>query len=478
MNSAAPVALRFTLGLALGLAPLAGCGRDSRPPPLPDTSPSQPAPTDGADTLPEPDAPGDEDAAPSEETGADVVEARAALSPGDFRIHAAPDALMVYRSTPVRLQLRLATTSDRPDDAAPGELPEGLGCVWRLGDGTPEVEGCDIEHVFLGGSADARVGVRVQRLGESVELHRIIPLERLPVSGPRVTPDEDIPRAPDGPTSFRTVFISDTSGLGTEALTELAGIIASLGPHLVIHQGGIGSVDDDEELAGSEGWTAHRQGLAEPLRARQIPLVIVPSPGDLASGAEIRRPLDPDGGEGAPLDLAHAEGFPARYALSFRGVYFAIISGADLEAKDHGGEASLAWLRARLSEAQIYESRIVLSHLPLHAFSPDTSVGLIGPKFKLYELLHRGRATALVSAGHRVYFKGRYGALPVLSVGSASRSGRLIGHDHEQPRSITVMDVESGVPARIFALVARRGEPFAARFDESYLPETVEVYTR
>jgi hypothetical protein len=40
------------------------------------------------------------------------------------------------------------------------------------------------------------------------------------------------------------------------------------------------------------------------------------------------------------------------------------------------------------------------------------------------------------------------------------------------------MDVVNGVPTRIFALVARGGEPFSALFDESYLPETVEVYTR
>lgn len=163
-----------------------------------------------------------------------------------------------------------------------------------------------------------------------------------------------------------------------------------------------------------------------------------------------------------------------RYALSFRGVFFAIISGAE---QDQGADSGLKWLKTRLAEAQVYESRLVLSHLPLHPFSAVRSE-VLGPRFKLYELLHRGRVTALVSAASRAFFKGRYGALSVLSVGSAKGGMTLLGHDHEQPASIAIIDFENGTPSRVFALVSRGDTMFSELFDETRLPETVEVYTR
>ena len=41
-------------------------------------------------------------------------------------------------------------------------------------------------------------------------------------------------------------------------------------------------------------------------------------------------------------------------------------------------------------------------------------------RFRLYELFLRARVTAVISAGYRVFFEGRYGALPVISVGTLS----------------------------------------------------------
>jgi hypothetical protein len=270
------------------------------------------------------------------------------------------------------------------------------------------------------------------------------------------------------------VLLADTAG---RPLEGLAPQILALGPALVIHLGGLVTPDDP-----TSGFAALRDGLAERLRAEHVPLLIAPSPEDLEADAEIRRPLGPDGDA---LELLSPEGFPERWALSFRGVFFAFIARGDLEVKQDS-LSTLAWLKARLDEAQVYESRIVVSHLPLHPFgarrpyappSPTQPPATLVPKFKVYELLLRARTTALISAAHAVYFKGRYGALPVLSVGSPTAGETLLGTESPQPPTLAVMDIENGIPVRIFALEPKDGA-FSQIFDESYLPETVEVYTR
>jgi hypothetical protein len=168
--------------------------------------------------------------------------------------------------------------------------------------------------------------------------------------------------------------------------------------------------------------------------------------------------------------------------MSYDGVYLLFLSGGEQSSE------SLSWVRERLSEAQVYESRLVFSYLPLHPFGEHVPAGpephTLSPKFKVYELLLRARVTALLSAGHEVYYKGRYGALPVVSVGSASQAGqRLLGSELAQPASIVVVDVERGLPERVFALADPEGDaatsdPLSAILDEAFLPETVEVYTQ
>lgn len=411
----------------------------------------EPTTPPASDTTEAPDTNPDSDSANAPE-----VAPAPRLDASAYAIEATPEQLMVYRSTPVVLKIK--TT---------GELPAGLACRWRMGDGSPELDGCRVEHVFLGGSADARIAVSLRLGGEELTLTRIVPLERLEVLKRPADPDSGLPKAPHGPTSFRAVFVADTASLEPEALDALATAVSALSPHLLIHVGGLADPSD------SSRWTALRDRLVERLRGQNIPVLVAPSPTDLSAGAEVRRPLD---GRGEPLELIDGDSFPGRYALSFRGVFFAVLSGADQELD---GATGLKWLRARLAEAQVYESRLVLSHLPLHPFSAKgaTPGELLGPRFKLYELLHRGRVTALVSSG-QAFFKGRYGALPVLAVGSAATGGTLLGVEREQPSSLSVIDFEDGVPARVFAVVSSEGRPFSALFDETLLPETVEVYTR
>ena len=116
-----------------------------------------------------------------------------------------------------------------------------------------------------------------------------------------------------------------------------------------------------------------------------------------------------------------------------------------------------------------------MSYLPLHKFG-DAHLGSLDKRFRLYELFLRARVTTLFSAGYRVYFNGRYGALPVVSVGAlAGPGGKLSGSDFAQPNSFVVVDQVGGVKQRVLAV---EGPTFDAVFDEGLLPESVEVYTR
>ncbi|MFO0750252.1 MAG: PKD domain-containing protein [Myxococcota bacterium] len=396
------------------------------------------------------------DAGPSLAVDA-AVDGETAAETGPPLFEFQPPELMVYRSTAVHFK------------AAPPAGHEAAACEWNFGDGLPIEEGCVVSHTFHGGNADERVTVTFRDGAWSFAATRIVPLERLPVSVPSDRPDPQagtIPAKPKaGPTSFRAVLLAD---LGPGDLELCARRVIELGADLAIVVGGAAQSDD------ASPWEHARSQLAEPLRTAGVPVLWGMSPADLASGPEVRRPSDPKhpGPSGDLLDLADGEHFPERWAIAFHGAYLAFVSGATLD------DGALDWLRARLAEAQIYESRIVFSYLPLHPFSErgPAAGSTLGPKFKVYELLLRARATAFVSAGHRAYFKGRYGALPVVSVGPVTGPGeRLAGHDFEQPASIVVLDVDNGVPSKIFAL---EGPGFAQVLDEGYLPETVEVYTR
>jgi hypothetical protein len=381
-----------------------------------------------------------------------------------LRIEHEPATLQVYRSTPMRLWVEL------PPERA------GAECRWSFGGGaTPDdaARACAIERVFIGGSADERVSVTINDGAWSETTTRIIPLERLPLSTRQVEPDlpGNIPEKPKGRDAFRLVVIADSAGADGERLAAIARRIVSIDADLVVH---LGAHADD-----GEGWSRQREALLEGLRAARIPLLPAVSPGDLVIGPEVRRPL---AGDDEPLELADAVLFPERWTMSFRGVLFVFVSGADQSAD------ALAWLRERLSEGQVYESRLVFSYLPLHPFGerrPDAAgATTLGPKFKVYELLLRARTSALFSAGHAVYYKGRYGALPVVSVGSPAVAGeRLLGSDFAQPASLTVVDVVRGLPERVFALAdgdeaTSEDEPLSRIIDEAFLPPTVEVYTQ
>ncbi|MGM0575318.1 MAG: hypothetical protein ACQEXJ_06270 [Myxococcota bacterium] len=365
-----------------------------------------------------------------------------------------PPALQVYRSTAVHFRL---------DEAPEGH--ESASCTWKFGDGSTAEEGCNVSHTFHGGQADQVVTLTLRDGDWSWTSTKTVPLERLPVVEGLLEDEEQaldgLPAPPEeGETSFRFAVVADSAANnGVPAdVGEAVDILAEqVRPGLVIHAGGVVLPE-----AGDEAWDGVRGTLVRPLQHADIPVAFATAAGDRQADVDLPRP---------DLQMIDDRHYPERYTFTHKGAFFLVFSPGE----DGVPEETLVWMREQLSKARVYEARYVVSHLPLHKFG-DEHLGSLDKKFRLYELFLRARVTTLFSAGYRVYFKGRYGALPVVSVGAlAAPGGTLSGADFSQPPSFVVVDQVKGAPERVFAVV---GPTFDLTLDESTLPETVEVYTR
>jgi hypothetical protein len=370
----------------------------------------------------------------------------------------APPQLQVFRATAVHLSAT-AALADRPKAT----------CRWNFGDGSPTVEGCDVSHTFHGGQADQLVTLNVTDGAWSNKSTRTVPLERLPVDPTFGAKESDSGSAggnalPDRPalgaSNLRIAIVADSAakgGVHADVSDAIEQLIETVRPGLVVHAGGLVTAE-----AKAEQWKDVQSSMVEPLERASIPMVTALSPADRSAGAKVPP---------ARIQLLDGGHYPERYTFTSQGAFFLVFgAGADGVSED-----TIRWMRDQLGQSRIYEARYVISHLPLHKFG-DLHVGSLDKRFRLYEIFLRSRVTALFSAGYRVYFKGRYGALPVVSVGAlAGPGGTLSGVDFEQPSSFVVVDQIDGVPERIFAV---SGPDFTRTFDESNLPENVEVYTR
>lgn len=369
-----------------------------------------------------------------------------------------PPELQVFRATAVVLSATKAL-EERP----------GATCRWNFGDGSPTAQGCEVSHTFHGGQADQLVTLTVQDGEWSNKSTRTIPLERLSVdrdfdaaqgSG-KSAGGSALPKAPTaGPANLRIAIVADSAakgGVHKDVSAAVQQLIHQVQPGLVVHAGGLVTSGANEEE-----WRDVQSSLIAPLDGAEIPMVAALSPADRAAGAK----LPP-----ARVQLLDGARYPERYTFTSQGAFF-LVFGAE---KDGVSEETLRWMRDQLGQSRIYEARYVISHLPLHKFG-DLHVGSLDKRFRLYEIFLRSRVSALFSGGYRVYFKGRYGALPVVSVGAlAGPGGALSGVDFKQPPSFVIVDQIDGVPERIFAV---SGPDFTRTLDESTLPENVEVYTR
>ena len=364
-----------------------------------------------------------------------------------------PPELQVYRATAVHLRV----------DQLPDGHPEAT-CQWTFGDGTPSQTGCRISHTYHGGQADQVVSLTLTDGDWTWKTSRPVRLERLPVvqgllgdEAPRM---DGIPQRPAGAGSkLRFAVIADSAtpgGVSPEAARGIQQLVSEVKPDLVFHLGGLATPGDDG------GFQQSIQGIQGPLDKAGIPWVPALSPAEMKLKESLPAP---------DLRFVDKEGFPRRYSFTREGAFFLVLSTGERGVK----EEDIAWMRTQLSNASVYEARYVFSPLPLHKFG-DKHVGSLNKRFRLYELFLRARVTGLFSASYRVYFKGRYGALPVVSVGPLAPPGSsLAGHDFSQPSSLVVVDQHKGIPVRIFGV---QGPEFDRPVDESTLPEAVEVYTR
>lgn len=402
--------------------------------------------------------------AAGEEDGPAVVRTRRPAGESDggdsdvrigLRWRVDPPLLQVYRSTAVTLSL----------EEAPREHPTA-SCTWSFGDGSPLESGCTVTHTFHGGQADQVVTLTLEDGSWSWTSTRTIPLERLEVVDGLL--DVPVPEALDGlpakpeagDTSFRFAVVAESAaegGVPEDVATAVRRLGDTVRPDLVVHAGGLVVAG-----AGDAGWDRVRDTFA-PLAEADVPVAFALSAADRAEGARVREP---------GLQMVDGRLYPERYSFTFKGAFFLVFGAA---AEGGVAEETLAWMRDELAKARVYEARYVVSHLPLHK-PTDEHLGTLDKKFRLYELFLRGRVTTLFSAGYRVFYKGRYGALPIVSVGAlAGPGGRLAGTDFDQPPSFAVVDQVRGAPERIFAVT---GPTFDRALDEAALPATVEVYTK
>jgi len=298
----------------------------------------------------------------------------------------------------------------------------------------------------------------------SHESTRILPLERLEVveglEGETLS-SADVPEAKSGERSFRFSVLSDSAAQGgvpgdvRSAISSLTDVVR---PELVFHLGGI-VVPQEGDL----GWDKVNESIASPLRRAGIKTLWGMSSTDTKEGARVRRP---------DLELIDGKDYPFRYTFSYKGAFFLCFS---VDGVDGADDATLRWLKATLEKAKIYDSRFVMTYLPLNKFT-DVHVGSHKKKMRLYEILLRARVTALFTGAYRVFFKGRYGVLDVVSTGAlASPGSKLAGTNLSQKSSFTVVDIHKGTVKKTFAI---EGPAYNQVLDESLLPNSVEVYTR
>ncbi len=354
-----------------------------------------------------------------------------------------PPKLRVYRATQVAFRLQQAPKGH-----------ETASCSWNFGDGKT-AEGCHVTHTFMAGMADEIVTLTLTDGDWEHRSKRTVPIERLEVvpglldGTDPLTSSRAIPKRPtSGDRTFRFAVIADTvasGGVPTSVRAAADALKSDVRPELVIHAGGIGGVD----------------GVMSGLTAAGTKVAYALAPGDRAFSGALAAP---------GVQLLEGSAYPARYAFTYKGVFFMVISTDTTATGPAVSEQTIKWMRDQLAKARIYDARYVVSYLPVAKFS-DTHVGTLDKGFRIYELFLRGRVTALITAAYRVYFKGTYGALDVVSVGGLSGpGGRLQGTDFQQSPSFVAVDMVKGVPKQTFAV---EGPSFDRIFDESLLPKSV-----
>jgi hypothetical protein len=369
-----------------------------------------------------------------------------------------PSELMVFRDTPVKLNVTVPRVKQ-------------AGCEWDFGDGD-RARGCDVQHVFRGGLADAWVTLTLtDEAGRQLATEkRKLPLERLPVAPleARDQPDETtaLPAHPQGEDARRILFLGPVHGVERLEATVKAAREA-IHPDLVVLTGDL--LPEFSEAAFAD-WMGT---FLTPLTAGSVPVVVMPGEADLATPLAgkvflatttqiLFKPV---------LDYQDEGGYPSWFSFVFGKAYVIVVDSAAGDLSD----ARFRWMKKELTRAAAYPTVLVVSHLPLAAYTATDS-GHVERAYKVSELLLRYRGTWLVTGHYPVFFDGRFGDVRTVSVGGATADCQpLLGEQICQGATALVMDLVGSDSPRVYGLAGAQLERVLPR---SMLPARVDRYSR
>jgi len=332
------------------------------------------------------------------------------------------------------------------------DAPEGAVCTWDVGEGAAHASGCRTTRLFREAHADRTVTLTVLLGGELIYTHtRVLPLERLPVTGRSPQPEADLPTCGEG---CRRLAVAAVAGGGLDRAYALAAGTDADALVLFLHA----PLPPASALV----------DLARYLGAVKIGLLPVAC--DDGLGRDALRTLLTDHALPAGLVLhSDAADLPSRYAVQWGPAFLAALpTRADI--KDE------RWLTGQLETAAMFRTRILVS---CRAFDRLTGadVPLLPSPYRQYEKMRRGGLQLFVSGAHGAFYPGTYGNLRTRSPGRVhGPSAALLGQDGPQGPAAALVDMDDIRITRIVGVVPA-GDAWAP-FPEETLPGKVGVYRK
>jgi hypothetical protein len=264
-------------------------------------------------------------------------------------------------------------------------------------------------------------------------------------------PVRSAPRAP-----LTAVVISDlneaygTIGYSDEVLAVVRRIATEWRPDVVIAAGDLiaGQAPALPDSTVRAMWRHFDLQVREPLRKAGIPLIAALGNHDASAypAHERDRRLAVEywraPGRPRPEGLVDGAGYPLRFTVRHRDVFFAVWDGTNQESGRD--PAQLEWLREALRspEARSAAHVVVVSHLPLYpvARGRDRPGEFLANGDSLRRELEHLGATLFVSGHHHAFFPGRRGALELLYSGALGSGPRPLIGRADPRRSIALVE--------------------------------------
>ena len=272
-----------------------------------------------------------------------------------------------------------------------------------------------------------------------------------------------------GAESLRIAVISDMNGSygttkhGAEVTGAVKAILARR-PDLVISTGDmIAGQRKSPKLTTPEleaMWAAFHATVSDPLASAGLPFLVTPGNHDASAypGFEAERAAfaaafadrKPD------LTLIDAEGWPFRFAASFRGV---LLVGMDATTSGPIAKDDKAWLGRILEDhAASHRTVVLFGHLPLMPISQGRERDVLADP-ALFALAEAAGVDLWLSGHQHAFYSGTAGSILFVAQGALGNGPRkLIGEGATSPQTLTWIEIAedggitvSGLPAPDFA---------------------------